>query len=111
MPNHVHALIETWHVPLGEILKSWKGYTAKEANRILGTEGTFWAEDYFDRFIRDEAHLRRVVRYIEANPVKAHLVRAPEEWTWSSARYRGEPGPVVPVLTHPTAHLAPPRPI
>ncbi len=107
MPNHVHVLIETWQVPLGEILKSWKSYTAKEANNILGKQGTFWAEDYFDRFIRDETHFRRVVRYIENNPVKARFVRASKDWVWSSARYRGEPGPVVPVLMHPTANRTP----
>ncbi len=111
MPNHVHVLYETWQVPMGEILRSWRSYTAKEVNKVLGTQGRFWAEDYFDRFIRDEEHFRRVVRYIEANPVKAHLVRAPEEWPWSSARYRGEPGPVVPVLTHPTAHRRSPQPV
>ncbi len=122
MPNHVHALIEIWNVPLGEVLKSWKSYTAKEALKILrGGDGsspsfklkargdgpspprTFWEEDYFDRYLRDDEHYRRVVRYIENNSTKAGLVRAPEAWAWSSARYRGEPGPVVPVLTHPTA--------
>jgi REP element-mobilizing transposase RayT len=108
MPNHVHVLIETWQVPIGEILKGWKSYTAKAANKILGTQGAFWAEDYFDRFIRDEAHLQKVVRYIEDNPMKAHLVRTPEEWVWSSARHRGEPGPVVPILTHPSAGRTPP---
>src|SRR5947209_14727652 len=68
MPNHIHALIEVWQTPLREILKSLKSYTAKEANKVLGREGTFWEEDYFDRFIRDEDHFRRVVSYIENNP-------------------------------------------
>lgn len=114
MPNHVHALVEIWNVPLGEVLKSWKSYTSKAANKILrGGDGpspprTFWEEDYFDRYLRDEEHYRRVVRYIENNPTKANLVKSPEEWAWSSARYRGEPGPVVPVLTHPTAKRTPP---
>ena len=111
MPNHVHVLVEVWQVPLGRVLQGWKGYTAKLANRLLGRHGAFWAEDYFDRYIRDAAHFRRVVRYIENNPVKAHLVRTPEEWAWGSARYRGAPGLIVPVLTHPTACRAPPLPI
>ena len=111
MPNHVHVLVEVWQVPLGRVLQDWKGYTAKLANSLLGRHGAFWAEDYFDRYIRDAAHFRRVVRYIENNPVKAHLVRTPEEWAWSSARHRGAPGPIVPVLTHPTACRAPPLPI
>ncbi|MEY2411267.1 MAG: REP-associated tyrosine transposase [Verrucomicrobiota bacterium] len=89
MPNHVHLLAEMWK-PLGVVLKQWKSYTAGEANKILGTVGsTFWQAGYFDRYIRDEEHYRRVVRYIENNPVKGGLVRAPEDWTWSSARYRG----------------------
>jgi REP element-mobilizing transposase RayT len=93
MPNHVHALIEVWRVPLGKILQGWKSYTSKEANRILGREGTFWAEDYFDRYIRDEEHLRRAVHYIEQNPVKAGLVCVPEDWPWDSARYRSAGAP------------------
>ena len=103
MPNHVHALIEVWLVPLGKILQSWKSHTSKEANRILGRKGTFWAEDYFDRYIRDEEHLRRAVRYIENNPVRAGLATAPEDWPWSSARYRSKSGLSAGTLTHPTA--------
>ncbi len=102
MPNHVHALIEVCQIPLREILQSWKGYTSKEANKMLGRAGTFWLDDYFDHYIRDAEHFRRVIRYIENNPTKAGLTRAPVDWLWSSAHYRGQPGEVVPVLTHPT---------
>jgi putative DNA methylase len=107
MPNHVHALVEIWTVPMGEILKSWKSYTSKTANKLPGRAGTLWEEDYFDRYLRDEDHYRRVVRYIENNPVRAGLVKEPEHWAWSSARYRGKPGPIVPALTHPVAKRAP----
>lgn len=107
MPNHVHVLTEIWQVPMGEILKSWKSYTAKAANKLLGRSGIFWEEDYFDRYLRDDEHYRQVVRYIENNPTRAGLVKSPEDWLWSSARYRGEPGPVVPILTHPTATRMP----
>ena len=107
MPNHLHVLVEIWQVPLGEVLKDWKGYTAKAANKILGRRGAFWEDDYFDRYLRDDEHYRRVVHYIENNPNKAGLVRAPADWLWGSARYRGEPGRVVPVLTHPMATRTP----
>lgn len=107
MPNHVHVLLEIWQVPLGRIVQSWKSYSAKQANRVLHRQGGFWSEDYFDRYVRDEEHFRRVVRYIELNPVKAKLIPRPEEWKWSSARYRGEPGAIVPCLTHPTARRVP----
>lgn len=89
MPNHVHLLAEL-RQPLGVVLKNWKSYTASDANKLLGAVGqTFWQADYFDRYIRDRDHCRRTVRYIENNPVKPGLARVPDEWLWSSARYRG----------------------
>jgi putative transposase len=101
MPNHVHVVIEVWQVPLGEILKSWKSYTAKQANQILSRTGTFWEEDYFDRYVRDEKNFWQYVRYIENNPTKAHLARAPEDWLWSSARYRTKGHLSASTLIHP----------
>ena len=73
--------------PLGEVLKRFKSFTSHEANRILGREGTFWYPDYWDRYVRDLNHLRKLIRYIHNNPVKAGLVTCPEDWPWSSARF------------------------
>jgi putative transposase len=90
MPNHVHLLMETSDAhPLPKVVQSWKSFTAKQANAILGRTGTFWDRDYFDRFIRDDGHLAAVTRYIEDNPVKAGLVGRAEEWAWGSAQRRG----------------------
>ena len=108
MPNHFHVLIELWQTPLGKILHSWKSYTSKAANKLLRRAGTFWEEDYFDHYIRDEQHFWRVVRYIENNPTKAKLVRAPEDWEWSSARYRSRQDPSFSALTPPSASRQPP---
>jgi hypothetical protein len=38
--------------------------------------------------MRNEEQERKAVHYIENNPVKAKLCRAPEEWQFSSARFR-----------------------
>jgi len=93
MPNHVHALVETWEDwPLAGVLHSWKSYTAHLANPILERSGDFWFREYFDRFIRDEQHFANAVRYIEINPVKAGLVKGAEEWRWSSGWWRGRGG-------------------
>ena len=75
MPNHVHALVS--FLPghgLAELMKSWKGYTAREINKRTGKTGeAFWQERYYDRLIRDWAHFTNVVRYIRRNPEKARL--------------------------------------
>ncbi|MGH7993553.1 MAG: REP-associated tyrosine transposase [Limisphaerales bacterium] len=88
MPNHVHLLVEIWQTPQSQLVKDWKGFTARRINRMFNRRGKLWQDDYWDRYIRNDEHYRRVVRYIEWNPVKAGLVRAPEQWPFSSARFR-----------------------
>jgi putative DNA methylase len=87
MPTHVHVLASpAADRTLSEILHSWKSFTAKAANRALGRKGSFWAEEYFDRVIRDDDHYGAVHAYIVNNPVKAGLCAAPEDWPFGSAR-------------------------
>jgi len=83
MPNHVHIVV----APIGAhslpaILKSWKGFSGKEANRILGRTGDFWQPEYYDHLIRDEAEFVHAVRYVVDNPAEAGLVDWP--WVWAS---------------------------
>lgn len=89
MPNHVHALMTPRQEhKLSRILHSLKSFTATEANKILGSRGTFWQRESFDRYIRDAKHFASVVRYIESNPVKARLCERPQDWPYSSAHFR-----------------------
>ena len=86
MPNHIHFLLRPAEAyKLEDIVHSIKSYTALKANRALGRKGQFWQEEYFDRYIRDYNHFIHTVSYIEWNPVKAGLCRAPKEWAFSSA--------------------------
>jgi putative DNA methylase len=86
MPNHVHVLITPLGaVSLSSVAQSWKSFTAKKANEVLGRSGRFWAPEYFDRAIRDEAHYANAIAYFAMNPVKAGLCGAPEDWRFSSA--------------------------
>ncbi|MEJ7618195.1 MAG: transposase, partial [Pyrinomonadaceae bacterium] len=43
MPNHVHVLVETrdGH-SVSKVMHSWKSFTAKEAQKVLGGAGGFW---------------------------------------------------------------------
>lgn len=74
MPNHVHVLFRPLEGrTLEEILHSWKSFTAKEINKAASRRGTLWKEDYWDRMIRNAAHLNACRRYIIENPAKARL--------------------------------------
>jgi putative transposase len=93
MPNHVHILARITTVPMSGLVQSWKGFSAYRSNQLLQRrEAPFWAEDYWDTYMRDEEHELRTIHYIEANPVKARLVRTAKDWRWSSARFRDEHG-------------------
>lgn len=86
MPNHVHTLIRcVYGAQLGVIVRSWKTFSARGINQVMGWEGPLWAKDYFDRYIRDHDHLLNARAYIRNNPVKAGLCQRPEDWAWSSA--------------------------
>jgi type I restriction enzyme R subunit/putative DNA methylase len=85
MSNHVHLLLLPKIAP-SRLLQSLKGAAAREANRILGRTGeTFWQAESYDHWVRDEAEWKRIVAYIEQNPVKAGLVQNAEDYRWSSA--------------------------
>jgi REP element-mobilizing transposase RayT len=89
MPNHVHSLMTRFEeYELSDIVHSHKSFTAHEANKLLHRDGQFWIEDYFDRYIRNQQHFEKTVRYIENNPVKAGLCQKPEDWPYSSAWFK-----------------------
>ncbi len=81
MPNHVHVILRPHEGhDLEKILQSWKSFTAKKANEILGQEGSFWQEEYYDHVIRNGEDLKHQIRYVMQNPDKG---RASAEWTGS----------------------------
>ena len=109
MSNHVHSVfkpslndrslievknsnprrLESDDPPLSVIMKSLKGYTAREANKVLGRTGAFWEEESYDHEVRNEDELTRVVRYVLNNPVKARLVKHWSDWKWNYCALKG----------------------
>lgn len=79
MPNHVHIIVQprAGHA-LPEIMKSWKGFIAREANRRLELSGEFWQPEYYDHLIRDESDFAHAMEYVRQNPEKAGL----KNWRW-----------------------------
>ena len=72
---------------LTEIFHSLKRHTARKANDALGRRGAFWQDESYDRIVRDQAELERIVKYVLNNPVKAGLVKHWKDWKWSYSRF------------------------
>lgn len=91
MPNHVHALItQREGAPLADIVHRWKSWSAKEINRRTRRTGQLWQRDYYDRYMRDDAHFDAALYYIEQNPVAAGLAATAADWRFGSAWRREE---------------------
>jgi len=74
MPNHLHLLVTP--APdhqLSDIVRSWKTFTARQINGLLGRSGAFWQAETYDHIVRSEEQLAHYRRYIAENPVKAKL--------------------------------------
>ena len=53
-------------------------------NHKYGKSGTLWEGRFKGCMIESEQYLLCCYRYIELNPVRANMVKKPEEWKWSS---------------------------
>ncbi len=104
MPNHIHVLIRVFpHNPMCDIVNSWKHHTSKRFDEILHNlkssrrfqagyieniintfQGNYWIIDYWDVCVRSKKQFQLESDYIANNPVKAGLVKRPEDYLWSS---------------------------
>jgi putative transposase len=86
MPNHVHLILKPLQADgLRRAMSSVHTRYAQRINIREGLSGHLF-QDRFRSYAMDDAHLFIAARYVENNPVKAGLVREPEDWRWSSAR-------------------------
>ena len=86
MPNHVHLiLVPQTEDGLSKALSLTHRSYAGLLNARRRKTGHFW-QGRFGCVGMDGAHHMAALRYLLLNPVRARLVKTPEEWPWSSAR-------------------------
>jgi putative transposase len=84
MGNHLHLLVKTLRPNLGAGMQSFlSGYAIWSGRRWRRT-GHLFQGRYRTEMIEDESYYWTVSRYIHLNPVRAGLVKRPEQWAWSS---------------------------
>lgn len=86
MPNHVHLIA----VPqTDDGLRRGIGEAHRRYSRMINFRenwrGHLW-QGRFASFPMDESYLLAAARYVEMNPVRAHLAPDAASWPWSSAR-------------------------
>lgn len=98
MTNHVHLLATPKEV--GGISRMMQALGRKYVGGInarYNRTGTLWEGRYKSCLVGTDAYLLACYRYIELNPVRARMVRRPQEYSWSSYRTNalGERNPLV----------------
>ena len=122
MPDHVHVLAcplekDEGRWDLGELLHSVKTFSAHQIAKrgryqrelqvglASRQSSSIWQDERYDRWMRDEDELAEKFGYILGNPVRAGLVRQPEEYRWLYQKTGETPVPPVPPRM-PLTHLA-----
>ena len=86
MDNHIHLLIETGKEPLSKIMQGLLQSYAQWYNRKYKTVGHLFQGRYKAIICDKDSYLLNLIRYIHLNPVRAGIVKDPDEYKWSSHR-------------------------
>jgi putative transposase len=98
LPEHLHCV---WKLPDGdddfslrwalikkhftrEYLNMGGVETLQSDSRVCKRERGIWQRRFWEHRIRDESDLQRHIDYVHYNPVKHGLVKAVEDWPYSS---------------------------
>ncbi len=90
MTNHIHLLV-TPKDPSGitRLMQYVGRHYVPYINRTYGGSGSIWEGRYKASLVQEETYLIACMRYIELNPVRAKMVRAPGQYRWSSYHRNG----------------------
>lgn len=86
MTNHIHLLLETGDIEIGKMMKYFSGSYAGYINKKYHYQGHVFEGRYKSCLVKEDSYFLQTSRYIHLNPVKAGIVKYPEEYRWSSYR-------------------------
>lgn len=84
MDNHYHLLIETPESNLSAGMRQLNGVYTQRFNFMHKTVGHLFQGRYKAFLVEKDIYLLEVARYIVLNPVRAKIVKFPNEWKWCS---------------------------
>jgi len=94
MDTHYHLLLETPSGNLPQIMRHINGAYTTYFNVKRGRSGHLFQGRYKAILVDIDEYAKELSRYIHLNPVRAKMVKTPEEYEWSSYKfYIGEKKP------------------
>jgi len=94
MTNHIHLLLQVGDVPLWRVMLRIASMYARRVQKHLVTTGHLFERRYDPTLVDADEYLITLLRYIHLNPVRAGMVKTPDEYPWSShSAYAGGAAP------------------
>ncbi|WP_253197191.1 REP-associated tyrosine transposase [Clostridium algidicarnis] len=84
MTNHVHLIVKTNEKEASTFMRRLNSMYAKYFNKKYDYRGHLYQDRYFSNLIQTKVKLLEISRYIHLNPVRANMVRLPEDYNYSS---------------------------
>ena len=97
MSNHIHLLLRPREGTISRIVQSLLVSHTQRYHRCHHSGGHVWQGRFKSPVIQDDEHLLAVLRYIEANPLRAGIVKQASAYRWSSfaCHGAGRPDPLL----------------
>jgi putative transposase len=86
MTNHLHAFMQVGDTPLGPLVQRIAVKYARYRHKQLGIKGHLFERRHGAWLVQTDLYFVTLMRYIHLNPVNAGMVKAAEEYAWSSHR-------------------------
>ncbi len=86
MGNHYHFVIQTGLANLSEVMHRINAVYSQSFNKRHDRHGHLLEGRFKAVHVQRDNYLLQACRYVDLNPVRAHMVNAPGDWKWSSYR-------------------------
>lgn len=84
MSNHYHLVLQTHAPNLSLLMRHLNGVYTQDFNRRHGLVGHLFQGRFKAILVDADSYLLALCRYVELNPVRAHMVEVADDWSWSS---------------------------
>ena len=89
MSNHFHLLLRPTGASISRIVQSLLVSHTQRYHKHYRSGGHVWQGRFKSPVIQNDEHALNVLRYIEANPLRAELVSRVEDYAWTSYHAHG----------------------
>ena len=86
MGKHYHLVIRTREANLSRLMRHINGVYTQTFNRRHQLTGHLFQGRFKAILVDSDSYLLEVCRYVDLNPVRAHMVDRPDAYRWSSYR-------------------------